>query len=350
MNTTLVISRETRLFRVHVTDIAATGLNTSAQDADVFFNFDFDTFRSFESPSATNGDACNPVWDGFEMLFTYETAKDALLLAKKMRITLMCKHDGETTEARNFIGEGNCDLLHVAQGPRSVVLTLRNGTDEVGFACLEVEMEEVAEMKVEVDRIEFLMLHRFENAVATTPDFDPEKLRMDITTKSGTDAFERTIDRAPDELSISPQSDVKFAVAWCLVCEHFFGTTVEELFEVNGLRIKVYESGMISNTVVGTALLLFGPHIDRHHVTREEGSHLLARSLDVQFDDVAVTDDNGSVLGRLRGLLHVFNVPAYIQMRGGTNLDGEIFDGIPHSDTAPVPPNVRNLITAMTSA
>lgn len=322
MQAVTVISPETRLFRVKISHVYAMDLNVHAGRKNFWFEGNFDNFRTFISPACdATSDVIAPRWSDWEVMFVYETQLHHLLLAKLLSFTVYCEAPGES---RSFVGEASCDLLHVALGPPSLLLTIKNGDVNVGDLILHCEMEEVAESKV--------VMRSFEITTHDNADFDIAECSLAVESKC----------RSPQVISAGKPGAFTHGLrgTWENVGTHYLGTTAMELFSDAGLRFEL-SRGFGSNVARG--LITFGNHMTPE--MRLQASQASGRpgkiEQEIYFENAALMNEDGSAqIGTISGLVYLTDMPYYVQMYSGTNIDGEIFDGKRYHDDLPLPPNV----------
>jgi hypothetical protein len=329
MNTVTVISPETRLFRVKIHHVYAVDLKTTAQQRHLWFEGNFDNFRTFTSPVQDDGtNTSNPRWSKFDVLFVYETAMHHLLLAKLMNFTLYCAEDGsDGRDSKHFLGEASCDLLHLALGPPSVMLTVKCGDIYIGDLVLTVEMEEVAETRA--------IMRSFEIALDDGVSVDLQDTRLVVETKTK-EVYDRDLGK--------PEMRGGRRAAWNECGTHYFGTTAVEIMQEAGFRFRLVKGGVVER-VVARGMVLFGAHMTPEmHLAQQDlalGNKKGAVEQEIYFDRIPMTNDDGSSqVGYISGLVYLQNMPYFIQMYAGMNIDGMIYDGRRMADYFPLPPNI----------
>lgn len=325
MQSITVIADDTRMFRVRLSHVRAEKLRVEFDPTRIFFEFDFDQFRTYTSKYQTNDNSQYPIWDEEELLFTYETEYHNLLAAKLCRIRLYCI-DPENKQPPSFVGEGNCDLQTIACGPPSVTLDLENGNTVAGIVKMNLEVEEVAETICELD---FFSVRFFPGAVQTKE----EDLRLRIITKSQVQHVIET--EQPYNHAGVP--------SWNTCGRHYFGTTVMTFMQEAGLRFEVLEKGTLSNEIIARGMVLFSSHLQ---TSEQRGGTHIDRGT-VEFRDLALFNDEGAEaeIGKISGRVTVLNMPRYAQMYAGENINGVVHRGknIVEGEGRPMPLRVASM-------
>lgn len=266
----LIIPRNVTLFRVKVSGIRCE-LDKAYTDAeDLYVDGDFDMFRTFSTSKEAKSKQ-SPEWPEYEVMFIYQTEYVEMLIAKRFKLALNCTLSSSAKESglgivgagccggqfsTDFIGEAEVDLMTIATGPETIVLTLRNGEIVVGSIFVKVEMEEISEMRAEIKNVVFTPEG---NHVQFNfpPSFDiSKKGRQDPLHVKGVPS------KGADGSSVrgSTSYDVPMVI-------HHFSTSLPDISESAGLVIDVCNDGWLRSSVVGTVEIDFYNHlwmIDEH--------------------------------------------------------------------------------------
>jgi len=331
MQSVTIISPETRMFRVRITGVYALDLKTTAQMSGLWFEGNFDNFRTFKSATQDSDSAtASPRWSEFEVLFTYETAKAHMLLAKILAISIYCTLDGsDGRDGRHFVGEAHTDLLHIALGPQAILLTVMNGDVNVGDLILNVEMEEVAET--------LALMRQFDIKLDIRAPFRIGDVQLHVETKC----------KQPQTMRVGMPRAVRGTDfgTWEQAGTHFLGITAMELMQEAGFRFTLTK-GMMNN-VVARGMVQFGAHMSaeqRLHVANQSAGEIGQVEQEVYFERVPLMNADGTAeVGTISGIVVLTNMPYFVQMYSGSNIDGEIFDGKRYADYLPLPPNVSSV-------
>jgi hypothetical protein len=308
----------TKIFRTRLAEVKAQ-LRGVDSEATVAFAFDFDNFRTYDSGDNKDGTGANPEWSSV-LNFNYETRFPQLLAAKRMRLTF------RNTKTDEFIGEIGCDLLTLAAGVSDCTLTVLNGDIPVGKCTFVLEMEEVAETTVNLGDVTF----QFANGARGIPSLDLMQIR--ITTKSDP-PFSR-IGGPPREIDAS-----RMKIIFSDLPAMQYGTTVATMVQECGVDLSVVTPGFCSDTVIGTARVIFG----QFELTVIEKSF-------VPFDGVPVHSESGDVVGSASGTINLKNMPKFVQMYSGRMIDGVIHGGQMFQGEYPMPPLIAGSVTTRNGA
>ena len=330
MTSVTIVGPESRLFRIRISNVYCMDLRTNAQMSGLWFEGNFDNFRTFKSgPQDKESNAANPTWRDYEILFTYETSKAHMLLAKLLSFTFYCTEDGAGgKDGRHFVGEAHTDLLHIALGPQSILLTVMNGDVSVGDVIINCEMEEVAEAQA--------IMRSFEVQLKLTAPFRIGDVQLNVESKC----------KQPQPLRVGLPRSTRGSDfgEWADCGVHFMGITAMELMQEAGFRFTLTQG--IMGGIVARGMVQFGAHMSsemRLQLTNQTNEHRVGKvQQEIFFERIPLTDANGqNEVGTISGLVYITDMPYFVQMYSGSNIDGEIFDGKRYADYLPLPPNVN---------
>jgi hypothetical protein len=316
-----VVKKGCRIFRTKMHHLEAEFKDIESTHFDLYFKMNFDNFRTYTSPRMTNTSAKAPFWADFEMNFNYETSYPHLMVAKRLTVSFFARDS--STKRDCFLGDAVLDLMTLATGPPDVQLTIRQGDMAAGWVKFLCEMEEVSECVVSAKEI-----------VVELPQVNLSKCTIAIRTKS---AEEYTINTGPPE----PKTVGNNMATFKHIEKHYFGASVANFYESAGLHFDVNEGGAIGSTTKGRGMMLFSKFMKQDERTAfRPGKIDDAGSGEVLFHDVMLMDPvTEKPAGKISGLVFFDNLPLYVQMYGGKNIDGIVYDGKAiDQGTRPQPP------------
>lgn len=330
-----VVTGATRIFRTKITKLSGD-IKLTANQSDVFFDTNFDSYRTFTSPAAASGTGDRPAWPEYEMFFNYETELSHLLLAKRASFAFYCKDSGDDIDSsRHFLGEASVDLLSLAAGPSKVSLTLFDGDVVKGSIDMDVQMEELAETSVTFNQVtvklhrkvpinDLLLVASTSGDQVTWDKELPETMRgaLNPIPTGGTNAAFQTFAQW-NQGELEPVT-------------HYYGTSLTELFEVDGVTFVVSEKGVLTSTVLGKATVRLGIYLAPNADEKSFSPRL-------EFAGVPLMDDDsGQEVGEISGVLILKNIPKFVQMYAGQNIDGVIFGGQRYAGAQMMPAQISN--------
>lgn len=310
-----VATKDTRIFRTVITNVRVEFDHFMGEG--IYFDLNFDNFRTYTSSTAEN--PTQPSYSD-EFKFNYETQFADLLAAKLLKITFY--KSGGATKVENFVGEASCDLMTLATGCTDCRFAIYETSDFVcGKIYMNVQMEEVAETCVEFRELKIT----FQQG-KPKPD-DMSTARLVVETKAAEPGIRR---------SKAPEFHDTFNCMWKGTLEpNYFGSTVMSILQEAGLKVRLIESGFLSDKGYGYGTINIGDLPEEQIQNNPRG---------VLFQNVPFYDESGSTpVGVMTGILAITHMPKFVQMYAGQNIDGVIHDGQTIPGAKHLPPRCKNL-------
>ena len=160
---------------------------------------------------------------------------------------------------------------------------------------------------------------------ATTSGNEPQEL--EISSKF------RTVNNARNVVSWTPDPKVASSAS---EYTHYFGTSLSQIMETDAIRFTVFEDGVFSKTLIGSAIIRIGSLLKVDADTKHFSNTL-------SFSQVPLVHDSDSKTnGEISGTMTLKGVPRFVQMYAGRNLDGVVYGGSPYPGAPMLPARVSN--------
>jgi hypothetical protein len=314
-----VATKDTRIFRVQITNVSAEFEHFMGEG--IYFELNFDNFRTYTS-SAGEVDTIRPKYND-EFKFNYETVFADLLAAKLMKITFYKSGSKE----QSYLGEASCDLMTLATGCSDCRFSIYETSDSTcGKVYMNVVMEEVAETRVEFKELKV----SFQQGRNMPKDMS--QARLSIETKAAEPGVRN---------SKAPEHHDAYNAMWKGSLEpSYFGSTVMSILQEAGLRVRLVEAGFCgSETEYGWGSISIGALPEDQIQNNPRG---------VMFQNVPFYAPQGSAdgdrpIGVMSGILAITHMPKFCQMYAGQNIDGVVHDGATVPGAKYFPPRCKNL-------
>lgn len=314
----IVIPNDVSVFRVKVSGLTCDVIDVNPNFTKFKIVGNFDQFRSFTTPDVSNSPA-QPTWEDFQVMFLYETAMPELLIAKNFMLALSC-NDASRSEgdSDHFIGEATIDLLTLATGPTDVTLKIENGECPAGRIYAQIEMQEITEMKVDMNNWKLWDI--------PSGPFDLADIIVTI--------FKRG-------------NDTEFFVAKTLLASdaqgrryltieafpHLFALAFPEMSETGGFLVELAKKKMFGKEILGTTTILFS----NQALNKKEGDE---RYADFSFKKEIMSGTD--IVGELEGDCVLSHIPVYSQMYAGRTVDGVVCFGQAYPSVTKMPPFISS--------
>jgi hypothetical protein len=303
MQSFTVVPLGTRIFSTKMSNVKIFLPKATPKHTRVWYKAMFDNFRTWSSPASTDpARDCN--FRDYEMQFMYETEHSDRMMFKFFKLAVYCDFEGK---ADTFMGEATIDLYSLATGPEDVFLSIYDGDVEAGVIGFTMIFQEQAQVGVRCDRL-----------AVSVNGAEPSKLWV-TTKKRGDDEDQTLATDGPDEVNGSEAVFLNSP-------EHYFGVSVVTFLEGCGYEVSVYKKTLCSSDLIASCSILFSAFMKEANMEET-----------VEVATVLKDPEGVEEVGKLTATFEFQNLPKFLQMYGGKNVNGCVVDGKMLPGNAPKP-------------
>lgn len=306
-----VIPKDTRIFMTAFKNVALYLPGTTDKQSHVYVRGSFDNFRTFKTPTCKDL-ARDTAFEDWTLSFMYETEHADRMLHKFLTLDVYC-HDWDEKKSDLFLGEAICDLNTLACGPEDVTLTVYSGDTEMGYIHFNLEFREEAEMSATIKTMGVSIQH---DGTESYP-YQTDRLYVEVMKKGG-GSSEKINTELPEESNVINTTTFNYGTArWDNnLPEHYFGVGMTKFLEEVGFEVTVFESKTFSTIEVCHGTILFSAFMPGGDLLKEI-------KIMISLLDPVTNEKNGE----LTATVEFKNLPKYVQMHSGKNINGKVFHG-----------------------
>lgn len=259
----IVCSKNTTVFRAHIQNFKIGLEHPDANIQSVTFRGNFDNYRTIVAPSqpCRDGLVC---FDNFEALFVYETVlpEPELLVAKLFALDVTATYASTSVDLDPFLGQCSVDLLTLAAGPSNVSLTIFYGDRPVGRMSFTIAFHDLTDSHLFLPRLRVECMDdggSSSNAGGAVP-LSQLRLRwlpVGCHDDTGAPDAAKSIDfTVCDADAGDPSKGYLYSRHPHNVC-----LTLQNLYSGAGVRFEASIAGLLFDTDIGHATVIFGDRI-----------------------------------------------------------------------------------------